>query len=177
MGLTTNPSGSPGGPERHSDDYARFRHGRDREIGFPVGQYLQPPPLLFTRDGHNAFLGDMYRGAPAFLLCAGPSLLSHDLGKLSGRGILTMSVNNAGAVYRSNLWVSVDDPGNFCDAIWRDPAITKFVPICHMEKPIYVRDSDRELVPSSDRVGDMPAVFGFRRNEAFQADQWMYEDS
>ena len=43
---------------------------------------VQSPPLLFTPDGHNAFLGDMYRGRAAFLLCGGPSLLSHDLGRL-----------------------------------------------------------------------------------------------
>jgi hypothetical protein len=132
MGITTIPSTGFGGPERHRDDYARLRHGRDRYVGFSVGKYLQPAPMLFTRDGHNVFLGDMYRGYAAFLICAGPSLQKHDLSLLSQRGILTLAVNNAAAVYRTNLWVSVDDPGNFCDTIWRDPGIVKFVPICHM---------------------------------------------
>ncbi|MCI0534287.1 MAG: hypothetical protein L0Z50_03560 [Verrucomicrobiales bacterium] len=133
--------------------------------------------MLFTRDGHNVFLGDMFRGGTAFLVCGGPSLRSHDLTKLQQRGIVTCAVNNAAAVVRPNLWVSVDDPGNFCDAIWRDPAIWKFVPLCHMEKNFTVRNEAGELVPSQESVGDMPLVFGYRRNEAFVAEQWLYEDT
>lgn len=163
--------------EMHSDDYRQFRHGRSRNDGFAVGRYLQPAPMLFSRDGHNLFLGDMYRGHSAFLICAGPSLLSHDLSQLDQRGILTCSVNNAATVYRPHLWTSADDPGNFCDAIWRDPGITKFVPICHMEKTFNVRSENGALVKSQEVVGDMPNVYGFRRNESFNADTWLYEDS
>lgn len=177
MGYATQPLNGPGGPERDSADDARLRHARDQHLGFPVGRYLQPPPMLFTRDGHNVFLGDMYRGSSAFLLCSGPSLTSHDLSKLGQRGILTCALNNAAAVVRPNLWVSVDDPGNFVDAVWRDPAVTKFVPLCHMEKRFSCRLPDGTLAESSELVGDMPAVFGYRRNEAFQADQFLYEDT
>jgi hypothetical protein len=81
--------------DRDKHDFQRLRHARDRHLGFPVGRYLQPPPMLFTRDGHNVFLGDMYRGHTAFLMCSGPSLLSHDLSLLNQRGILTLAVNNA----------------------------------------------------------------------------------
>lgn len=177
MGIDSHPFNAPGGPDRDQSDFARLRHARDRHAGFRIGQYLQPPPMLFTRDGHNVFLGDMYRGHAAFLICAGPSLTSHDLTKLDQRGILTLAVNNAAAVYRPRLWCSVDDPSHFVDAIWKDPGITKFVPLCHMEKPIHVRDAENRLVPGDERVGDMPAVFGFRRNEAFVADQWLFEDT
>ena len=133
--------------------------------------------MLFTRDGHNVFLGDMLRGCTAFLICAGPSLLQHDLSRLQQRGILTCAVNNAATVVRPSLWVSVDDPGNFCDVIWKDPGIWKFVPLCHMEKPFTVRTAAGELVPSTELVGDMPSVFGYRRNEAFDAEQWLFEDT
>ena len=177
MGYVSQPSNCPGGPDRDDGDHAHLRHGRDRLLGTPLGRYLQPAPLLFTRDGHNVFLGDMYRGASAFLLCGGPSLKRHDLGKLEQRGIITCAVNNAAAVVRPKLWVSVDDPGNFCDAIWRDPGILKFVPLCHMEKTLTERKETGELAPSHELVGDMPAVFGYRRNEAFIADQWLYEDT
>src|SRR4029453_4334606 len=119
----------------------------------------------------------MFRGSSAFLVCGGPSLKTHDLAKLQQRGIVACAVNNAAAVVRPNLWVSVDDPGNFCDAIWRDPAIWKFVPLCHMEKHFTVRNEAGELVASEEVVGDMPLVFGYRRNEAFIADQWLYEDT
>jgi hypothetical protein len=177
MGYCTHPANSLGGPDRDTDDHARLRHARDRQSGFPVGRYLQPPPMLFTRDGHNVFLGDMYRGTAAFLLCSGPSLKSHDLSQLQQRGILTCAVNNAATVVRPQLWVSVDDPNHFADAIWRDPAILKFVPLCHLEKPLAVRDANDQLVPSPELAGDMPAVFGYRRNEAFVAEQFLYEDT
>jgi len=167
----------PSSTHRDAHDGQQLRHARDQHLGFPVGRFLQPAPMLFTRDGHNVFLGDIYRGWPAFLIGGGPSLNSHDLALLQHRGVLTLAVNNAAAVVRPNLWTSVDDPGNFTDAIWRDPGILKFVPLCHMEKPFRVRDSHGELVPSAERVGDMPGVFGFRRNEAFVADQWLYEDT
>ena len=90
---------------------------------------------------------------------------------------MTCAVNNAAAVFRPQLWTAVDDPGHFCDVIWRDPGILKFVPLDHMEKTFLVRDDQDRLVPSTERVGDMPAVFGFRRNEAFAAEQWLYEDT
>ncbi len=177
MGVTTSPTNAPGGVDRDIADYERLRHARERSVGFAVGHYLQPPPMLFTRDGHNVFLGDMYRGHAAFLVCGGPSLTWHDLNLLNRRGIVTMAVNNAAAIVRPNLWCSVDDPGNFADAIWYDPGIVKFVPLCHLEKTFTVRDAGGQLVDSSQKVGDMPAVFGFRRNEAFVAEQFLTEDT
>jgi hypothetical protein len=133
--------------------------------------------MLFTRDGHNVFLGDLFRGHSAFLICGGPSLKSHDLSLLNARGILTLAVNNAATVVRPQLWTSVDDPGHFCDAIWADPGILKFVPFDHMEKHFLVRDDADHLVLSQAKVGDMPGVFGFRRNEHFRADQWLHEST
>lgn len=170
-------NGPEGGTNRDASDWERVRHGRERHVGFPLGQYRQPAPMLFTRDGHNVFLGDMYRGRSAFLLCGGPSLATHDLSKLSRRGVLTCALNNAAVMHRPHLWVSVDDPGNFCDAIWRDPGVMKFVPLCHMEKKFTVRNERNELVESTEVVGDMPAVFSFRRNERFLAEQWLTEDT
>lgn len=159
------------------DDWERLRHARQRHAGFAVGRYLQPPPMLFTRDGHNLFLGDMYRGQAAFLIGGGPSLSAQPLKLLERRGVLQCAMNNVAAVVRPQLWVSVDAPGHFADAIWRDPGILKFVPLCHMEKPLMVRDPDGELVPGDELVGDMPAVFGYRRNETFRPDQWLFEDT
>lgn len=151
MPLETDPASLPGGLDRDDADFERLRHARERHVGFPVGRHLQPAPMLFTRDGHNVFLGDTYRGHAAFLLCSGPSLVCHDLSRLNERGVLTMALNNAAVVHRPQLWCSVDDPGHFCDAIWYDPGILKFVPLCHMEKPILVRDENDLLVPATRR--------------------------
>ncbi len=133
--------------------------------------------MLFTRDGHNVFLGDIYRGSTAFLICGGPSLKCHDLSLLRQRGVLTCAVNNAATIHRPQLWLSADDPGSFSDAIWRDPGILKFTPLCNMEKTFHVRNEHGLLSSSSEKVGEMPGVFGFRRNEIFQADTWLYENS
>jgi len=158
-------------------DQQSLRHARERSVGFPVGQYLQAPPMLFSRDGHNLFLGDLYRGSAAFLVCSGPSLVSHDLGQLQQRGIVTLAVNNAGTVVRPTMWCCVDDPGNFSDVIWRDPGVNKFIPLCHMEKPFMVRGEEGSLQASREKVGDMPAVYGYRRNETFVPDQFLTEDT
>lgn len=96
-------------------------------------------PMLWTREGRAAPLGGIYRGQSVFLVCSGPSLSGHDLSLLQQRGIVSLAVNNAATIIRPQLWVSVDDPGNFCDAIWRDPGIWKFVPQGHLEKPFTVR--------------------------------------
>jgi hypothetical protein len=174
----TSPQGTgPISRLKDPTDHERLRHARQRDKGFPVGRYLQAPPMLFTRDGHNVFLGDTYRGSTAFLAGGGPSLASLPLECLQDRGVLSCAMNNAATVFRPNLWVSVDDPGNFADAIWRDPGIQKFVPLCHMEKTFTVRDARGELVESNEAVGDMPAVFGYRRNEEFLPAQWLYEDT
>lgn len=143
----------------------------------PAVNEAQTPPMIFSKDGLALHLGGLYCGQSAFLLCGGPSLLENDLSILGDRGILTMAVNNAAAVYRPQLWCSVDDPGNFVDAIWRDPGIWKFVPLTHMDKHFVVRTPTERLVESEEKVGDMPAVFGYRRNEEFNASRWLYEDS
>ena len=133
--------------------------------------------MLFTPDEQSVFLEGLFRGQSAFMLCAGPSLVTHDLAKLRQRGVLTCAVNNAAAVFRPQLWVSVDDPAHFCDAIWYDPGVLKFVPLSHMDKRFLVRDQRDNLVPSPHVVGEMPAVFGYRRNEEFVAERWLDEET
>ncbi len=78
---------------------------------------------LVTAQGHEISLEGMFNGRAAFLICGGPSLNKHDLNLLDRRGVLTFAVNNAAAVVRPNLWTCVDNPANFCEAIWSDPAI------------------------------------------------------
>lgn len=163
-----------GGPARSVEDHERLRHSIDRNVGFKIGQYIQTPPLLFSRDGHSLFLGDMYRGGSAFLIAGGPSFSLVDKSKLNRAGILTMGMNNAVKSFRPNLWISVDSPTHFMKSIWLDPKITKFVPFCHAEKKLW----DNEKWVEMDRlVGDCPNVFYYRRNEKFNAEQFLFEDT
>lgn len=140
-------------------------------------QKLVEPPRLFTPSGHVAPLCDLFQGRSAFLICGGPSLTSHELRLLQGRGIVTMSVNNAATVFRSQLWVSVDTAGNFADGIWKDPGIMKFVPKGNLDHRIVVRSEDGQLLESEEIVRSMPNVFCFERNSDFLAEQWLREST
>lgn len=157
-----------------TNDWEAIRHGRERDEGFNVGRYIQAPPILFSRDGHNLWLGDMYKGSSAFLILGGPSFLNVDKSKLSQPGLLTMSTNNSVKSFRSNMWVSVDDPTHFIKSIWLDPKIMKFVPICHAEKFIFDNESWKLM---DKRVGDCPNVFYYRRNENFNVDRFLWENT
>ena len=156
------------------DDNNRLLHNREISKGHIFGSYIQPPPLLFGRDGINVFLGDMYRGYCAFLILGGPSFAKLDKTQLKKPGILTMGVNNSVKSFRPNLWASVDDPGNFIKSIWLDPTIMKFVPMQYPEKKIFDNEEWKE---SNIKVGDCPNVFYFRRNETFDAKQFLWENT
>lgn len=169
------------------NDHRAMRHSRDRYNAFPVGKYINPPPMLFTRDGHNCWEADMYRGKSAFLLLGGPSfgdLIKTDIEinnknykvdkLLKSGGFCTMGVNNSVKSFRPDLWVSVDNPTHFMKSIWTDPKIKKYVPYDHCEKNIF--DNEKwEL--SNILVGDCPNVLYYRRNEKFQPKQFMYENT
>ena len=155
-------------------DRSKERHGREVHSGHRVGKYLQPPPMLFTRDGHNVWMGDMYRGESAFLILGGPSFSKVDKSKLDRAGVLTMGVNNSVKTYRPNLWISVDDPTHFMKSIWFDPKITKFVPYSHSEKSLFDNEAWQEMTA---KVGDCPNVWFYKRNEHFIAKQFLFEDT
>ncbi len=134
-------------------------------------------PMLSMPEGRSIDLAGIYRGNAGFLLGAGPSLSAVDLSKLMLRGVLLCAMNNVAAIVRPHLWVSVDDPGNFADVIWRDPAIIKFLPHEHMDQQLVARDANGGLFVSADRVAAMPAVFGYHRNERFDPSRWLYEET
>ena len=157
-----------------TNDLRKNKSGRERHNGHLIGKYLQSPPMLFSRDSHPLWMGDVYRGSSAFLILGGPSFSNIDKSKLSKPGILTMGVNNSVKSFRPNLWICVDDPTHFIKSTWLDPKITKFVPFSHSEKPIFDNESWKEL---TTKVGDCPSVFFYKRNERFVADQFLFEDT
>lgn len=165
---------TPGGQGRDYTDDDRARHGRDTHVGHRFGAYLQSPPLIFTRDKHTMPMGDMFRGASAFLICGGPSFAQVDKTKLSQPGVLTMGINNSMKTFRSNLWISVDDPTHFIKSVWIDPTIMKFVPLDHAEK--YIFDNEKWVMMGM-KVGDCPNVWYYKRNEKFNAKQFLWEDT
>jgi hypothetical protein len=165
---------APGGAGRDKADFLRFRHGRDRNLGFKFTNYVQPSPLLFNRDALPIFLGDMYKGSSCFLVAGGPSFADVDKEKMARPGVLSMGINNAVKSFRTNMWISVDNPQNFMKSIWMDPKMMKFCPLAHSEKNIFDNETWKE---SNIKVGDCPNVFYYRRNEKFIADNFLIEDS
>jgi hypothetical protein len=165
--LSENPSGIA--KEKNDERIARW--GRSCHEGYRKFKhnFLQPAPLLFTQDHHPLWLGDIYRGRSAFLIAGGASFAALDHTKLRQPGILTMGLNNSVKTFRPNLWCCVDSPDHFLRSIWLDPAIMKFVPICHASKFIFNSDEWQFM---DLRVGDSTNVVYFKRNEHFQAKQF-----
>lgn len=171
------------------NDYRGLRHGRNQYTGWEIGQTINPTPMLFTRDGHNLWLSDIYKGSSAFLILGGPSFgffikdknkISFNDKQLSNKdclkypGVLTMSVNNTPKSFRTNLWTCVDNPTHFIKSVWLDPKIQKFVPLDHAEKLIF--DNENWQLTETC-VGDCPNVVFYRRNEHFQAHQFLTENT
>ena len=168
-------SESPNGSQKNKNDDKIARWGRSRHEGYRkfTHRFLQPAPLLFTQDHHPLWLGDLYRGRSAFLIAGGPSFSKIDREQLRRPGVLTMGMNNSAKTFRPNLWVCVDSPDRFLRSIWLDPAIMKIVPICKAGKHIFNSDAWQFM---DVRVGDCPNVVYFKRNEHFQAKQYLWED-
>lgn len=140
--------------------------------GHVVGRYIQSPPMLFTRDGHNIFLGDQYRGCNAFLILGGRSFLDVDHSLLKQDGVLTMGVNNVTEVFSPNLWVSTDDPTRFDESVWLNPTISKFIPMKHKEKKM-----DKLMLDGTIRAGDCPNTLFYRMNYLFNPETFLLEDT
>ena len=136
-------------------------------------------------DGKPIHLRDFYAGSPVFLILSGPSLRNVDLSLLNKRGVITFGVNNSPAVLRTNLWTFVDKPQKFHDAIWRDPAVMKFVPTRHIAKPIRQKTPTgfeflhrtHEAGRSPVKCGEMPGVVCYERNAYFEPSRWLEEPS
>lgn len=127
---------------------------------------------LYTTGFEGVSLRDFYRGRSAFLLCSGPSLVEHDLSQLHRRGILTMGVNNAWAVFRPDLWLCVDHPGRFLDVGWKDPGVLKFAPIANRDTRLRVQRAGGSIAHSAFCVRDMPSVLLYLRTERFDHKRW-----
>ena len=156
-----------------NNDAKTQKWGRERHEGFKIGRWMQAPPMLFTRDHHPMWMGDMYRGRSAYLILGGPSFSNLDQDKLKQPGLLTMGVNNSPRSFRPHMWTSVDSPSHFIKSIWLDPTIQKFVPICNAGKRLF----DGEKWEFMDMVvGDCPNVVYYKRNEHFKHRQFLWED-
>lgn len=163
--------------DKAKDDWNALRNHRMEHFGFAVSnEFYQHVPFFWNREGCQLNLIGHYRGASAFLICNGPSLVSgrYDLSLLKKPGVITYGVNNGPRTIRPNLWTCVDDPKRFMKSIWLDPCITKIVPHSFAEKKFFDNEKWEEMKMV---VGQCPNVVFFHRNEKFVSDRFMIEDT
>lgn len=86
--------------------------------------------MMFNRANEPAdWLGDQFAGCACMLVCGGPSVREMDLTRLQERGVFVAALSQIAATHvRPHAWFSVDKCSTYHPAIWRDPAIMKFVP-------------------------------------------------
>jgi len=168
------------GMQHDRGDAERFFNHRNRDYGYLFGhEFYQVMPLLFNQDGNPdyAAVGN-YRGATAFLIGGGPSFAEIDTSKLSR--CYTMTMNNSVKNFRSDSWISVDDPSRFIASCWLDPKITKYVPFGCSDKPLWdsrVINGKQVWGPLNKKVGDCPNVYYYRRNGKFHANRFLWEST
>lgn len=168
---------------RDRSDIAKLRHGYEVHEGHRLnGSVPTYYPFFFTRESATWHSAGLYRNGAAFLIGGGPSFGDVPCELLAR--VWTMTMNNGVHSFRSQANCTVDDPGRFNLSTWLDPAITKFVPMAHFEKPLWDNRllwNDGQWVqmwePANLRAGDCPNVIGYRRNEKFHAPRWLHEDT
>jgi len=159
---------------KDKNDYNQLQWGGTRSSSRLFEHPMRTAPMFFRRDGSPFDITNMYQGGTVFLINNGPSFKDVDHSKLKQPGIITYGINNGAHVFRPNIWSCVDDPTRFLESIWADPTIMKIIPQAHFEKYIWDKQQDKK---SDKLVGNFPNVVGFRRNEKFDADKWLFEDT
>ena len=171
---------------KDENDINKLQQGRYKHLGACVAsEFYQPNPYFFTREGATLDIVGQARGGTAFLICSGPSFANVDKNMVKNAPVFKMTTNNAVASIRGNAAIIVDDPSRFTLSMWLDPSIMKFVPMAAMEKPLWdnrlLKDKNgnfkQQWEPYDKKVGDCPNVVGFRRNEKFMPDRFLYEDT
>jgi len=122
--------------------------------------------IFWVTNGNSIDLINLYHGNNIFLICNGPSFKNINPNLLHQPGILTMTVNNGGHIFRSQLWTGQDPPDKFMKSIWDDPKIIKFT-LYQYRKHIYCE--------SKKLVGECPNVIFHKRHSNFIAEKWLQE--
>jgi len=130
--------------------------------------------MIFNSNNEIINLRNSYVNSSCFFIGGGPSFENIDKDKLNSPGIITVGVNNSVKTFRPDIWVSVDDPTHFIKSIWLDGKIKKIVPIEYVNRKIFDNDKWEE---SNILVKDCPNVLFFKRNEEFNENTYLTEDT
>lgn len=156
-------------------ELSEFQEWRAKKLG----EKIELKSAFSHPSGKPLWLKNTQKGA-AFLICGGPSLKELDLTKLSQRGIWTLAINNAACMVRPSAMVCVDPPGKFHSAIWRDPAIQKFVPHGFSRYGLrdFVNNEFVKLMGDGKHLTprEMPNVVVYRRCPCFDPDTYLEKE-
>lgn len=91
----------------------------------------------FTPDGRRLTLDPtgLYSGA-LFLCGSHPSLAAEPLDLLSKRGVVTLAMNNAAALFRPTLWIGADRPDCYARTVLEDAGILKLARLLYAEDEV-----------------------------------------
>jgi hypothetical protein len=84
---------------------------------------------------------------------------------------------------RPHVWLHTDPPRKFCDGLWKDPSVLKFVPIREWSAGkkgkdcICERNTDGEIVSTKKPAREYPGVIGFHRNTCFNPTEYCLEST
>lgn len=122
----------------------------------------------------DGLIGGRGPEASAFLVAGGPSLRNVDLSQLQRRGVFSLAINNAWALFRPSAWIFSDSPGSFVEQGWFDPGIMKFAPVQQNEGRI-CRSINGEIRELDWRAWHMPNTWFYPRNANFNHETFLSE--
>lgn len=123
---------------------------------------------ILTKTGQPAGLDNAWFDQHIFITLSGPSLKTLDLSKLSGRGIVTLGINNSPTLVKPTFWTYGDKTIKFHHAIWFDPSIIKLVTDKRLKDTIRIKNEEDGTFSTTDiAVKDLPGVFTYKRNAEF----------
>jgi hypothetical protein len=121
------------------------------------------PHLFFREDETPVHIKNLYKGGHIFFTVGGPSLKEYDLDLLKHPGIKTFGVNNSPVVFRPDFWTMTDDVTNFCESIYRDPGVMKFLPHPKFKEHLFDNNAWEK---SKVKVKECPNVLYYKRGPA-----------
>lgn len=143
--------------------------------GGPSLSQGQPLEFLKAVKGYNVET-DEKKKAEILRQCEETSVLPqvYDLEQFYEPGIWSITMNNACRVVKSDAWACVDSPSHFILSNWLNPKVMKFAPICHTQKKLFNNSTWKE---TDVRTMDCPNMVYYKRNEHFQHEQFLDEDT
>lgn len=146
-------------------------------------EYVNADPLLVfdknkqpTSVLHDFFRPVLDKVRSGFLCCGGPSYRKLPVEQLNLPGVATVGVNNAARDLNVDVAVFSDPAEKFHSGIMLDHKMIKLVPESRLRDQFRIKyENEWHTVPF--RVRDCPNVYAFKRNQNFNPETFLTDDS